>query len=138
VSAICYTRIGLTPEVGGPASRPNHALTCMVNGSRKPALQVIRIENLHCFGHFLSPPSPAPWAAPKTASPGADYAAKFSRNGTIADALSLSRSPDPSPAVPVAIDALLARNELTGLTCLPLARSESRLAANVFEIRMGT
>ena len=27
-------RIGLTPEAGGPSSRPNHALTCMVTACR--------------------------------------------------------------------------------------------------------
>ena len=34
-SVICYARIGLTPEVCGPAPRPNHALTCMVTAPRK-------------------------------------------------------------------------------------------------------
>ena len=46
--------------------------------------------------------------------PGGDYIATLSRSGVTLGGLPFARTPVPSAAVPAAIDALLARGELTG------------------------
>ena len=69
--------------------------------------------------------------------PGGDYIATISGSRVTVGGLPLARTMEQPANVPAAIDALLARGELTGLTRLPRARSEARLAAKATDTRIG-
>jgi hypothetical protein len=62
--------------------------------------------------------------------PGGDYIATISGSRVTVGGLPLARTREQPASVEDAIDALLARDELTGLTRSPRDRSEARLAAN--------
>jgi hypothetical protein len=66
--------------------------------------------------------------------PGSDYIAAISGSRVTVGGLPSARAMEQPATVPAAIDALLAHGDLTGLTRLPRARSEARLAAKALDI----
>ena len=70
--------------------------------------------------------------------PGGDFIATISGSRVTVGGLPLARTRPQASGVSAAIDALLVRVELTGLTHSPCARSEARLAAKAFNIHSST
>ena len=110
-SVTTYKPIRLTSAL--PSSSPT-ASSVMLVPATKPNLS--QTDRLQIVAADLTDALGRPLGGTDNGQPGGDYTVSFSRNGVTADALPLARIAKPSRSVPVAIDALLARGELAGLT----------------------
>jgi hypothetical protein len=108
-----YKPIRLTLAL--PGSSPLASSLLLVPAT-KPILA--QTDRLQIVAADLTDALGRPLGGSDAGQPGGDYSVTFSRSGLTTDALSLARALTSSTAVPVAIDALLARGELAELTRL--------------------
>ncbi len=101
-----------------PATKPNLSQT--------DRLQVVASDLTDALGRPLD--------GNNDGQPGGNYTAKLSRIGVTSDPLSLARMREQPDSVPAAIDALLARGELTGSTASGRARSAGRLVTKAVDV----
>jgi hypothetical protein len=109
-SVTSYKPIRLTSAL--PASSPMASSVLLVPAT-KPNL--VQTDRLQIVAADLTDALGRPLGGNDAGQPGGDYTVTFSQSGVTADALSLARSVKPLTTVPVTIDALLARGELSGL-----------------------
>ena len=105
-----YKPIRLTSAL--PASSPMASSVLLMPASKPNVAQTDRIQ---IVAADLTDALGRPLGGTDAGMPGGEYTVTFGRGGVTTDALSLAQTSTPSTAVPIAIDALLERNELAGL-----------------------